>query len=75
MAGDDAKERLFKDLVVANQRRILPIARSYARADGKQATLLHYLEKQEPRPAQSAGQLFLEVTVKKLCTSCSTLVL
>lgn len=52
MAGDDAKERLFKDLVVANQRRILPIARSYARADGKQATLLHYLEKQEPRPAE-----------------------
>ncbi len=33
MAGDDAKERLFEDVVAANQRRIMAIARSYARAD------------------------------------------
>ena len=33
MAGDDAKERLFHDIVAANQRRILAIARSYAPAD------------------------------------------
>jgi RNA polymerase sigma-70 factor (ECF subfamily) len=33
VAGDDAKERLFEDVVAANQRRILAIARSYARAD------------------------------------------
>ncbi len=33
MAGDDTKERLFEDIVAANQRRILAIARSYARAE------------------------------------------
>ncbi len=33
MAGDDAKERMFEDVVAANQRRIMAIARSYARAD------------------------------------------
>lgn len=33
MAGDDAKERLFGELVAANRRRILAIARTYARAD------------------------------------------
>lgn len=33
MAGNDAKERLFEEIVTANRRRILAIARSYARAD------------------------------------------
>jgi RNA polymerase sigma-70 factor (ECF subfamily) len=33
VAGDEAKERLFEDVVAANQRRILAIARSYARGD------------------------------------------
>ncbi len=33
MAEDDAKERLFLDLVAANQRRILAIARSYMLGD------------------------------------------
>ncbi len=33
MAGGDAKERLFGEIVAVNQRRILAIARSYARAD------------------------------------------
>ena len=33
MAEGDAKERLFEDIVTANRRRILAIARSYARAD------------------------------------------
>ncbi len=30
MAGDNAKEQLFEEIVEANQRRILAIARSYA---------------------------------------------
>jgi DNA-directed RNA polymerase specialized sigma24 family protein len=33
VAGEDAKERLFEDVVAPNQRRILAIARSYAEAD------------------------------------------
>lgn len=33
MAGNDVKERLFEDIVAANQRRIMAIARSYARPD------------------------------------------
>ena len=33
MAGKDAKERLFEDVVAANQRRMLAIARTYARGD------------------------------------------
>ncbi len=33
MAGDEARVRLFEDIVGANQRRILAIARSYARGD------------------------------------------
>ncbi len=33
MAASDEKERLFEQIVTANQRRILAIARSYARAD------------------------------------------
>lgn len=33
MAGNDAKERLFDEIVAENQRRIWSIARSYARAD------------------------------------------
>jgi RNA polymerase sigma factor (sigma-70 family) len=33
MAGDDAKERLFGEVVAENQRRILAIARSFARGD------------------------------------------
>src|SRR5512136_489335 len=33
MAAKEAKELTFKDIVAANQRRILAIARSYARGD------------------------------------------
>ncbi len=33
MPGNDAKECLFNDIVAANQRRILAIARTYAPAD------------------------------------------
>lgn len=33
MAGNDARERLFEELVAANQRRIVAIARSYAHGD------------------------------------------
>jgi RNA polymerase sigma-70 factor (ECF subfamily) len=33
VAGDGAKERLFEEVVAANQRRILAIARSFTRAD------------------------------------------
>jgi RNA polymerase sigma-70 factor (ECF subfamily) len=33
MAGANIKERLFEEVVAANQRRILAIARSYAHAD------------------------------------------
>jgi RNA polymerase sigma-70 factor (ECF subfamily) len=33
VAGDEVKERLFEEVVAANQRRILAIARSYAPAD------------------------------------------
>ena len=33
MAGDTEKERLFEEVVSANRRRILSIARSYARAE------------------------------------------
>ncbi len=33
MAADEAKERLFEDIVAANQRRIQAIARSFARAE------------------------------------------
>ena len=33
MAGSDEKERLFERIVAANQRRLVAIARSYARAD------------------------------------------
>lgn len=33
MAGDDAKYRLFEEIVAANQRRILAIARSYAHGE------------------------------------------
>ena len=33
MAGNDTKERWFEDVVAANQRRILAIARSYAGAE------------------------------------------
>lgn len=33
MDGDEAKERRFEDIVSANRRRILAIARSYARVD------------------------------------------
>ena len=33
MSGRDAKEHLFEDMVAANQRRILAIARSYAHGD------------------------------------------
>jgi RNA polymerase sigma-70 factor, ECF subfamily len=33
MAGADIKERLFDEIVTANQRRILAIAHSYAHAD------------------------------------------
>ena len=33
MAGNGTKEALFQDVVAANQRRILAIARSYAHAD------------------------------------------
>jgi len=36
MAGNDAKEHMFEDAVTANRRRILAIARSYARADEQQ---------------------------------------
>jgi hypothetical protein len=32
-AGDDVKERLFEDILAANQRRTLTSARSCARAD------------------------------------------
>jgi len=33
MAGNDAKARLFEEVVAANQRRIVAIARSYARGE------------------------------------------
>jgi len=33
MPGDDAKQHLFDDVVSANIRRIIAIARSYARPD------------------------------------------
>jgi RNA polymerase sigma-70 factor (ECF subfamily) len=33
VAGENAKERLFEEVVAANQRRILAITRSYAPAD------------------------------------------
>jgi RNA polymerase sigma-70 factor (ECF subfamily) len=36
MAGDDAKERWFDEIVAANRRRILAIASSYARGDEAQ---------------------------------------
>jgi RNA polymerase sigma factor (sigma-70 family) len=33
VAGDEVRERLFEEVVAANQRRILAIARSYAHGD------------------------------------------